>query len=278
MPKPIFIEGDRAQGPNGDVIVFSKGRWYPEAQAQAPVAGGGPAGTAPKLSPQEQITLSKQRDTAKQARWVAEQADRFMQLNKQTGTGGMYAAGFTIPFTKGAHVDIGDFVKASGMGAGPELQVMDSITSAAAPRMRPTGSGSTSNYEFRQYRQAFPNIANVGPANSQITHRLHQERDEANAHTEFLDNYARQHGGLAGAEEAYLASRPEDPALAQRIQTAHDAYMRSWMNRRGTLDGAEPGWQRFKQTRFGKLMDGAPDVPAAQAAPAVGGWSYQPAK
>ena len=46
-----------------------------------------------------------------------------------------------------------------------ELQIIQSISNVLAPKMRPTGSGSTSDLEFKAYREAIASLGNTPKAN-----------------------------------------------------------------------------------------------------------------
>lgn len=46
-----------------------------------------------------------------------------------------------------------------------ELQIIQSISNVLAPKMRPTGSGSTSDMEFKAYREAIASLGNTPKAN-----------------------------------------------------------------------------------------------------------------
>lgn len=192
MPNATFYDGQTATNPQtGERIVYRKGRWTP--------AG---AGAAPSLSPTDQKYLTDLREKAAKTLNTATQAGRFVDLNKETGTGGLLGQPIIpLPRFMGTAPLMGDV--AAAVGGNPKWAELKSITSAVAPGLRPPGSGSSSDTDVKFYREGFPNVQNTGPANQHIQRRIQAESNQDAARAAFMDRYAQTHGSLLGGESAF---------------------------------------------------------------------------
>jgi len=138
--------------------------------------------------------LQMARDDAEKARRMAREAQRFLQLNRETGTGGLRNLGWTDHFTAG-DITAGMF--------GPNWDAMKGITSATAPQSRVAGSGATSDFEARMMVAGFPSVSKRGDTNTMITQRIEAENARARARAAFLDTWSKRKGTLNGADSAF---------------------------------------------------------------------------
>lgn len=185
----------------GQRIVFDGKKWG------AIGASGVMSDTRP-----DQDELVKIRDAAKNAEWVSGQADQFGKLNEKTGTGPMN--GFGLPFFA---PDLG---KSIAKVFSPNTGSMDAITSRVAPNLRPPGSGSSSDKDTKMYRQSFPNIENMGPANGQVIGQLHADATDKRAYADFADQWYAKNGTLLGADKAWSARKAIPPKPVRSSQAA----------------------------------------------------------
>jgi hypothetical protein len=184
-----FNEGQTATNPEtGQRIVFQGGSWKP--------VGGAGVMSDTKT---DQEALSKLRDEAKQAEFVAGQADQFVRMNTQSGTGGLRA----IP-------GVSSIVKAFD----PNFAAMDAITARVAPTMRPPGSGASSDKDVKMFRSAFPNVDALGPANVQSRDRYRSEAAQKRAYADFADQFFARNGTMLGVDKAWQARQGRGTAPA----------------------------------------------------------------
>jgi hypothetical protein len=198
MAAPKFYEGQEFHNPSdptAPVLVYRAGKFLPKDAV-------GALNVTPKLGPQDSTYLAGLRTNATKSLDTATQAERFMALNRQAGTGGALA----LPLMS----DIAAAVS-------PKHGEMESITSQVAPGLRPPGSGSSSDKDVKFYRRGFPNLDFPGDTNEAIAKRLHMQSDQAAAHAAFVDSWVQHKGSLLGAEPAfteYWATRTAAPAKA----------------------------------------------------------------
>ena len=193
----------------------------------------------------DQDALQGLRDQAGTALNVAQQADRFMALNKTTATG----PGAALPVIPFIPKFMGDSPTWGGvLNAGnPNYQAMKSIASAVAPHLRPPGSGSSSDKDTKTYFEAFPGVGNLGDTNKLISGRIREQSDQAAAKAAFMDKWFSIRGNLLGADQAftsYLRNKGAAPAPgAQRAAPAQAA---------GGLSPKEQAELAALRQRFGK--------------------------
>jgi hypothetical protein len=201
----------------GEVIDgYSYNGGDPNSKAGWTWVGNGQAGVdfAPKAAPKaagglaktDQDALKDYRDQAATSLRTAQQAERFIGLNREKGTGGI----ISLPLVS----DIAAAVN-------PTYGEMNSITSKVAPGLRPPGSGSSSDKDTKMYRSAFPNLDLPGEANASIADDWHKESDQAAAKAAFFDTWASKRGNLLGADQAFnafWAKRQSGDPVANNVQ------------------------------------------------------------
>jgi hypothetical protein len=158
---------------------------------------GGPPAKAPKLSVQEQKQLQNAREGAVSAQASVRDGERFLDVNRKTGTGELNA----IPFVSEVR-SVFD----------PSYAEMMSLTSRMAPMQRQPGSGSSSDKDVQMFKRAVPNTDYPGPTNTKIVSRLKEEADLKTRYAEFLDDYVAQNGTLVGAQSAWSKVQSAKPA------------------------------------------------------------------
>ncbi|MES3028484.1 MAG: hypothetical protein V4820_11600 [Pseudomonadota bacterium] len=196
MAKQTFYEGQTATNPaTGEKVMYRGGKWFPTGGAgtATPVAGG---------SPQDRDALQALRDTANKTLSTSEAANRFVELNEKSPTGGLVGRPI-IPGTKilpGAPLwgDLGAAVTGD-----TNWSQMKSINSALAPAQREPGSGASSDLDVKMFRESLPNIDAPGPANRMNAERLQDKSDRASARSAFMDEWFARRGTLLGAEQQF---------------------------------------------------------------------------
>src|SRR6185312_4436133 len=83
-------------------------------------------------------------------------------------------------------------------GLDPNFQAMESLTSRAAPLLRPEGSGRIMQQEWEAFKKAFPNVRNIGEANEQERQQLHNEAANRRTYANFMGDWLQAHGSLTG--------------------------------------------------------------------------------
>ena len=127
--------------------------------------------------------------------------ERFGELNRQTGTGGVV-----------------DKFLPDWLTTNDDKQQMLSIQDALAPTMRAPGSGSSSDTDVRLMKSGLPGINKSGNVNRDIrTNYANQLKNDQNE-LAFKERYLAQYGHLNGADEAYQAS--QKPSGSQTGQQA----------------------------------------------------------
>lgn len=203
MPKPIYYEGQIFDPPDATqpALVYRGGKFFPVDQDPGAKASGGGGGVMHD-SDTDQKAIQALRDQSSKALMTAQQAGRFVDLNRQAGTGGL-AARPVIPFTKaipGAPLwgDVG-----AAISGNPAWDQMKSITSGLAPAQRIPGSGSSSDVDVRMFKESLPNIEFGGKANEQLASGLHDKSDRAAAEASFKDAWFQKRGTLLGSDVAF---------------------------------------------------------------------------
>lgn len=162
----------------------------------------------------------------------AQDVSRFMELNKNVDTGGLtdkYAAG--------------QFMK----GFGRDYSEMLSISAKLAPRQRVTGSGSTSDYEGKQFLKAVPGVDRLYETNLSIANALKSRAENSGDYIAFKQKYLEQNGTLQGADGHWKKYQEKNPILDPNTPNTY------------TLNPNRQSWESF--------FSGAPakQAPANQA-------------
>ena len=169
----------------------------------------------PSKLPWESINNEKERDKFKQkeytlarnridkmsedigkAKTAADDSARFMQLNAQTGTGGL-----------GDKLGIGRFARSLG----DNYSEMESITAKTAPNMRPEGSGATSNFDASQFERATVSVQKPGNTNKNIAAAIQLRAKNASDYQDYLNTYLEQNETLAGADSSWKKYQDANP-------------------------------------------------------------------
>jgi hypothetical protein len=229
---------------------------------------------------------------------VDSQLERFQQLNQEQRTGGIQHQSY-----EGLEV-ANPFNWAGMIGEqfaryDPEIKGMSGIASELQGKARPPGSGATSDFEQRLYRQGVPSPDKPGPVNDDIITYMRSTMSEENDRLAFQEEFLRRNGTLSGAPQAwtrYLKANPYAVADGARYKpntgrqswdeyfgvrqtlrdksraTAEDA----WKKRLGTLSSPnarglsfEQFWDSYSRENFderGRPKPGRPGGPKPAAA------------
>lgn len=187
-------------------------------------AVSGPA-KPPKLSAQEAAQLRAAREAAQSGSAAARDAQRFMEINQQVGTGEIWS----IPLASEIR---GAF--------DPRFASMQALTNRMAPMQRQAGSGATSDKDVALFKRSVPNPDFTGPTNAMIAGRIKDEAQRAQGYAAFLDEYAATNGTLLGAEAAWAKrqSAPKPPKKADVPKATRSVY--EGMIARGEVDRSQP--------------------------------------
>lgn len=154
------------------------------------LAPGGPVAADIKV---DQERIDKLRESAQLHRWVADNADQFIAINKRQGTGQMLGVGTPLTGTFGdlaANFD-------------PELATLKGITSKVGRKLRTPGEGATSDFEAKMNLTAFPNINAPGRSNQELAKQWRDEAAYREAMSNFYDQWFAKNGTLLGADKAF---------------------------------------------------------------------------
>jgi hypothetical protein len=120
--------------------------------------------------------------------------NEFGQLNRQVGTASILenpVIDFFIPNAARSN----------------EFRRMQSITSKLTPQERPVGSGATSDFEQRLYREGTVGVDKPGPVNKAIRVQAEQALQAEKDRLDFIQKYYDEKGYLSGAENAFIQSK-----------------------------------------------------------------------
>ncbi|MES2958514.1 MAG: hypothetical protein V4792_10010 [Pseudomonadota bacterium] len=147
--------------------------------------------------------IEKDVDAARKEKATADAAARFIELNKKVGTGSIIDR-------------FGPTRAAQGMGA--DYSEMEAITARLAPAMREPGSGSTSDFDGKQFERATVGVDKPAKANENIAKGLIARAQQSQDYADFRNTYLEQNGTLSGADrywKQYADSNPIfDPKAA----------------------------------------------------------------
>lgn len=146
-----------------------------------------------RLYPTESKKLDDLREQVEKGRGMLRDLDRFGELNRKTGTGGVIDRVSAIPTFN------------------DDKQEMESISARLAPSARPAGSGATSDRDIGLYLKGLPGADKHGNVNSNIRTSYMKSMAEAEKSLEFAENYFAEKGHLNGWNAAYKASKGKTP-------------------------------------------------------------------
>lgn len=167
--------GSIADGPQGPMMLTDKG-WVLQGSPQSP------------MNDVDSKALADALQQASEKNMLARKSQQFMDDNQNVGTGPIYK-NHELPFHLG-DINLGEaWQNTFSPKTAAQLQDMDSISNSAWTLMRPQGSGPMRMPEIEGFQQAFPNIANWGPANQSINQRLQTDAQYENAKTKFVQDF-----------------------------------------------------------------------------------------
>lgn len=220
-------EFENGQTSGGSIDVASRGapRVVSEAQARpAPAGRNGPAGGAPRLPQSEARRLSTISESATAATEAANDARRFIELNRQAGTG--VAAGALGPVA----------------GLNPTYAELRAIAARMAPAMRQAGSGAMSDRDLALYQRSTLAVGNPGPTNQAIADVIIAGADRSQQRAAFFEDFARQNGTILGAQEQWDRYANANPLFTERGgNTVRRQNVPSWRDYFGSQQqGGQP--------------------------------------
>lgn len=140
--------------------------------------------------------IEKDVDAARKEKEAATAAARFLELNKTTNTGGLTDR---MGLTRGLQ------------SLGPEYAEMESITAKLAPAMRVEGSGSTSDFDGKQFERATVGVDKPGKTNANIANGIIARAQQAQEYADFRQTYLEQNGTLQGADRFWKDYANKNP-------------------------------------------------------------------
>lgn len=135
-------------------------------------------------------------DAAKKALATAQEAQRFMTLNANKGTGGL-----SDKFAPGQFVQ----------SFGADYADMQGITARLVPGMREPGSGSTSDFDAKMFQRGTVSVDKPKEVNDTIAQGYINRAKLAQDYADFRATYLEQNGTLQGANKhwsEYVNSNP----------------------------------------------------------------------
>jgi hypothetical protein len=231
-------EGTVIEMPDGSQRVKRGGQWVPVGGYDTTAPGAAfmtSDATAPKITADVQKYLMDQRKAARTTASAAADARRFVDLNKDVGTGGLD--------------DWGPIGVVTSM-MDPKKSEMRALSERMVPAQREVGSGPMSDKDVDMYRAATLAIDKPGPTNQALAGVLEAGGRRQSDYASFLDFYIQRRGSLLGSEEAW-ASYAEANPLFEAGKT-------------GTIVRKTTPWRQW----FGAEAQGQPQA-AATARPAT---------
>jgi hypothetical protein len=203
---------------------------------------GAPEAPDPMAARQAYVTdykrVAQNRDELGPTYGLMQQLDRFDDLSHSTATG----PGYLVPGL--THLNGG-------------AQQMAGIASELQGKARPKGSGATSDFEQRLYRQGVPSPDKWPGTNASITAYMRSVAKQQQDYVAFQDEYLRRNKTLAGSEDAwgrYVADQP------YATNDAKGGYV---------LNGKRQDWKTY----FGLTPAAPPRKPTAAAPAKPGGYA-----
>ncbi len=140
--------------------------------------------------------IEKDLDAAKKERDAAASAKRFLELNSKTTTGGLVDR---MGITRGLQ------------SLGADYSEMESITAKLAPAMRVEGSGSTSDFDGKQFERATVGVDKPKATNKNIANGVIARAQQAEEYADFRQTYLEQNGTLQGADRFWKDYANKNP-------------------------------------------------------------------
>lgn len=140
--------------------------------------------------------IEKDIDFAKKEADAAAAAKRFLELNKGTNTGALVDR---IGMTRGLQ------------SLGSDYAEMESITAKLAPSMRAEGSGSTSDFDGKQFERATVGVDKPGTTNRNIAQGVIARAQNSQEYADFRQTYLEQNGTLQGADRFWKDYSNKNP-------------------------------------------------------------------
>jgi hypothetical protein len=187
MAKQPYYEGQEfhnPKDPTAPVLVYRRGQFIPKNADMR--------GMSEQLSAQERTSLDDARNAATNSIGVLDTLNQFQNQNEGRGLKKQNTGGFA---------SVGNFL---AQGFDPEVQHMNALSAAIAPSKRIAGSGTTSDKDLALFLKATPDVYKTREANTGIIEDGRREAVRRQQRAAFLDDWAKQYGTLAGAEQAFL--------------------------------------------------------------------------
>jgi hypothetical protein len=140
--------------------------------------------------------IEKDLDAAKKERGAAASAKRFIELNNKTNTGGLVDR---MGVTRGLQ------------SLGGYYAEMEAITAQLAPAMRVEGSGSTSDFDGKQFERATVGVDKPKSTNKNIANGVIARAQQAEEYADFRQTYFEQNGTLQGADRFWKDYANKNP-------------------------------------------------------------------
>lgn len=140
--------------------------------------------------------IEKDIDAARKEKDAAASAKRFIQLNENTNTGGLVDR---VGITRGLQ------------SLGSDYSEMESITAKLAPAMRVEGSGSTSDFDGKQFERATVGVDKPKATNTNIAKGVIARAQQAEEYADFRQTYLEQNGTLQGADRFWKDYANKNP-------------------------------------------------------------------
>ena len=140
--------------------------------------------------------IEKDIDAAKKERDAAAAAKRFIELNDKVATGGLVDR---MGVTRGLQ------------SLGSDYAEMEAITAKLAPAMRQEGSGSTSDFDGKQFERATVGVDKPKAANKNIAQAVIARAQNAEEYADFRQTYFEQNGTLQGADRYWKEYANKNP-------------------------------------------------------------------
>lgn len=171
--------------------------------------------------------IEKDVDAARKQASAAQLAQRFIELNKNVNTGG-------------AVDKFGPTRALQGMGN--QYAEMESITAQLAPAMREPGSGSSSDYDGKQFERATVGVDKPRQANENIAKAVVLRAQQAQEYADFRQTYLEQNGTLQGADRYWKQYADSNPIFDPKKPGAFQLNQgrKSWQQHFSTKQPAQP--------------------------------------
>jgi hypothetical protein len=190
-------------------------------------------------------------DAARQEASTAQQAQQFVALNQKVDTGGI------VDKTPG-----GPWIKSFG----DDYATMQSISSEIVPKMRPVGSGTSSDLDIKMFSRATIGVDKPKQTNENIAAALTQRAKNSRDYADFRSTYLEQNGTLQGADQHWNKYLEDNPIFDHASTKSFSLNPKrvAWTQYFGGNKAAAPVDTPFKDPNSGW------DEPAG------GGWAIRP--